>query len=92
MKFFILLPALALTGASQPVLEIYPDTHIEVSPREPSPDIPSCALDRLAGEEPVVVEKRDLGDLPPADAYMAVWRTDAEGCADPLTASAYRDR
>ena len=30
------------------------------------------------------VGKRNLADLPPADAYAAVWRTDEKGCPDPV--------
>lgn len=53
---------------------------------ERAPSAP-CKVDYLAKGKPAKPQK--LGELPPADAWAAVLRTDDKGCPDPLR---YRDR
>lgn len=54
--------------------------------------MPDCPQQKSPADYSGTIEKRNLDQLPPADTYMAVLRTDDEGCLDPLLASELRDR
>ena len=86
-RYLLIVPTLALLGAAPPAKLPGPQS----SPvRLVSPVPETC--DRIGsyaqGERQAPQMKR-LGELPPAEAYMAVYRTDEKGCLDPLLA---RDR
>ena len=83
-RFLLILPALSLVGASppQPVAPQVRPTHV-FSP------VPShCApLGSIANGPAATPQLRRLGELPGAQAYMAVHRTDEKGCLNPMLAS-----
>ena len=81
-----LVPALALIGtAPAPVADAG-----RVTTRLVSPVPQACKpVGAVAQSGPMRPEMKRLGELPPAETYMAVYRTDARGCLDPLLA---RDR
>jgi hypothetical protein len=86
-RYLLIVPMLALLGAAPPTS---PPAAQPSPTRLVSPVPETC--DRIGsyaqGERQAPRMKR-LGELPPAEAYMAVYRTDEKGCLDPLLA---RDR
>ena len=86
-RHLLVVPILALLGAAPPAKP----PAAQSSPARVISPIPT-ACDKTGsyaeGERRAPQLKR-LGELPPAEAYMAVYRTDANGCLDPLLA---RDR
>jgi hypothetical protein len=86
-RYLLVFPSLALLGATLPAK---PPAAQSNPARIVSPVPAVC--DRIGsyaqGERQAPQLKR-LGQLPPAEAYMAVYRTDEKGCLDPLLA---RDR
>jgi hypothetical protein len=86
-RYLLIVPAFALLGAA-------PATQTKGPQAQPtrviSPVPGTCAkIGSYAQGEQVPPQLKRLGELPPAEAYMAVYRTDANGCLDPLLA---RDR
>ena len=86
-RYLLIVPVLALLGAA-PTTEPLP-RHAQPT-RVVSPVPSSC--DRIGSyaqthQGPPQIKR--LGQLPSAEAYMAVYRTDEKGCIDPLLA---RDR
>ena len=87
IRYLLVVPALALLGAANPAKPL----SAQSSPARivsPAPAICDKVGSYAQGERQAPQLKR-LGELPPAEAYMAVYRTDEKGCLDPLLA---RDR
>ena len=86
-RYLLAVPFLALLGAAPAPPAIAP----KARPTNAFTPLPStCApIGSVAEGEKGPPRLRRLGDLPPAEAYMAVLRTDEKGCLDPLLA---RDR
>ena len=78
MRTLLLVPVLALLGAAPPA----PEPARLVSP-QPSACKPLGSVAQGVNGP----EFHKLGELPPGIAFMAVYRTDARGCIDPLLAS-----
>ena len=86
-RYLLIVPALALLGAA-PATET--NSPLAKPTRVVSPVPATCArIGSQAQGERTAPQMKRLGDLPPAEAYMAVYRTDENGCLDPLLA---RDR
>ena len=86
-RYLLIFPTLALLGAAPPT---EPTPRHAQPTRVVSPVPATCEkIGSLAQGEPGSAQMKRLGDLPPAEAYMAVVRTDEKGCLDPLLA---RDR
>lgn len=77
MALSLMLALAALTVASP------------AAPRAALKPAPTCPEQQLAKSTRAPTFRR-LGELPPAETYMAVFRVDSKGCLDPLTAAAYR--
>ncbi|HEX6217982.1 MAG TPA: hypothetical protein VFZ35_01760 [Sphingomicrobium sp.] len=87
MRYLLVIPIIALLGAAPPAKP--PPLHSSPA-RIVSPVPETCdKIGSYAQGERQAPQLRRLGDLPPAEAYMAVLRTDEKGCLDPLLA---RDR
>ena len=86
-RYLLIVPLLALLGAAPPPAGNAP----QIKPTRVVSPVPSICerTGSYARGEPGPPEIKRLGQLRPADAYMAVYRTDADGCLDPLLA---RDR
>ena len=84
-RYLLVVPALALLGAAPPARppSAQPSPARIVSP---VPAICDKVGSYAQGERQAPQLKR-LGELPPAEAYMAVYRTDEKGCLDPMLAS-----
>ena len=84
----LVVPALALLGAAPP-----PGPPVAAMPQaspariiSPAPNV--CKDQRTFAADPDGrAHMHRLGELPPAQAYMAVYRTDEKGCIDPMLAS-----
>ena len=81
MRAILLLMPLLLLGAA-PAQQAQPGPTAPTKSRLISPT-PNCENLRIAGGEDGS-DLRRLGQLPPADAYQAVYRLDEKGCIDPL--------
>jgi hypothetical protein len=80
-RYLLVVPALALLGATAPAPPKQQPARI-VSPQPNScPSLESIARGKNDGKF------QRLGELPPGLTYMAVYRTDANGCIDPMLAS-----
>jgi len=79
MRRLLILFALTLIGASPPT----PASRSNAGRPVPAFAANDCRLLTETGTRGPV-GKRKLTDLPPADAYAAVWRTDEKGCPDPV--------
>jgi hypothetical protein len=87
MRYLLVVPVLALLGATPPTK---PSSAQSTPTRVISPVPSTCdKVGSYAQGERRAPQLKRLGELPPAEAYMAVYRTDANGCLDPLLA---RDR
>ena len=86
-RYLLIVPALALLGAAPAT----PSSGPQAKPARVISPVPStCAkIGSYAQGEQTPPQLKRLGQLPPAEAYMAVYRTDENGCLDPLLA---RDR
>ena len=83
MRMLASLLPLLLLGAAQPAP---PAAAIAPVPTRLISPTPNCETMSVAlGERDAMPRK--LGELPPADAYQAVYRLDARGCIDPLLVS-----
>ena len=96
MKTLIILPAIALVGAAPP--ESTSSLEMDVAPpaRVAGERLPTFRVVRQCGDlaqtarrdykpdEDAPVTVRKLNELPPAEGYYAVWRTDERGCPDPI--------
>jgi hypothetical protein len=74
----ILVGTLAVTSAAAPSNQ-YPEAREAMRADCPRPPGQQYAL--KPGEP---LKPRKLGELPPAEGYQAVLRTDEKGCLDPL--------
>ena len=84
-RVFLVLPALALLGATPAAR---PNDGLSQPTRLVSPEPSVCKESgSFAQGERTPPKLRKLGELPPAEAYMAVYRTDEKGCLDPMLAS-----
>ena len=84
-RFLLVLPVLALMGAapaSQPAAPRSQPTNV-ISP-VPALCGPSGSIANGPRQAP---QLRRLGELPGAQTYMAVYRTDERGCLNPMLAS-----
>ena len=86
-RVLLILPVMALLGAAPPAKP----PSIQSAPAHIISPVPSTCrqIGTYAQGENERPGLKRLGELPPAEAYMAVYRTDANGCLDPLLA---RDR
>ena len=86
-RYLLIVPALALLGAAPPT----PTSGPQARPARVISPVPSTCekIGTYAQGEKGSLQMKRLGQLPPAEAYMAVLRTDENGCLDPLLA---RDR
>jgi hypothetical protein len=84
-RILLAVPALALLGASPPAPMNAPQPTRVISPLPTTCDRPGS----YANGPNTPPQLKRLGELPPAEAYMAVLRTDEKGCLNPLLA---RDR
>jgi hypothetical protein len=75
-----LLPLLAI-GAAPPAARVMPAPARVISPA------PDCKQQVDVAQSPDGPIFRRLDELPPAQAYQAVYRLDANGCIDPLLVS-----
>ena len=84
-RYLLIVPALALLGAAPATQSSGP----QASPaRVISPVPSSCAkIGSYAQGQSDKPQMKRLGELPGAQAYMAVYRTDENGCLDPMLAS-----
>ncbi|WP_265587305.1 hypothetical protein [Sphingomicrobium arenosum] len=94
MKILLIPAALLLLGAAPPTLKVDLDQQRKVDAPILAPDAPAlCPEDSVAqGVTEQDGQFHRLADLPPGETYMAVYRLDEDGCADPLTAIEYRAR
>ncbi|HET7709312.1 MAG TPA: hypothetical protein VFK50_07245 [Sphingomicrobium sp.] len=86
-RYLLVVPALALLGAAPPADSSAP----LAKPAQIVSPVPATCdkTGSYAQGERTPPRLKRLGELPPAEAYMAVYRTDERGCLDPLLA---RDR
>jgi hypothetical protein len=86
-RHLLIVPVLALLGATPPAKP----PPIQSSPTRVVSPVPATCdkIGSYAQGERQAPQLKRLGELPPAEAYMAVFRTDENGCLDPLLA---RDR
>ena len=86
-RYLLIVPALALLGAAPAT----PDNSPQIKPTRVVSPVPGTCdkLGSYAQGQRDGLQMQRLGELPPAEAYMAVYRTDEKGCLDPLLA---RDR
>ena len=83
-RYLLIVPMLALLGAapaSQPNNSLAQPTRV-ISP-EPSVCKESGSFAQGDRTRP---NMKNLGELPPAQTYMAVYRTDDRGCLNPMLA------
>lgn len=84
-RVFLVLPALALLGASPPARS---NNGLTQPTRVISPQPSVCkGIGSFAQGDRKTARLRRLGELPPAETFMAVLRTDEKGCLDPMLAS-----
>ena len=83
MRFSAAALSLLLLGASPPAPLTPSGTPSPARLISPAPNCPTMSV--TLGERSAV--PRRLGELPPADAFQAVYRLDARGCIDPLLVS-----
>lgn len=86
MTRLLIIPAVALLGAA-PAPNGNPSS--EVRPTRAVSPVPSTCptIGSHAEGERKAPQLKRLGELPPAQTYMAVYRTDEKGCLDPMLAS-----
>ena len=85
--YLAILPVLTLLGAAPPASP--PTGNNITSPARLISPTPSTCREigsHAQGDRQHPQLKR-LGELPPAQTYMSVYRTDARGCLDPMLAS-----
>ena len=82
MRVLILALLLAGSGSAAP----RPDPSVSSSPRQPlAIDLVQCRrLDVVPADGPAPPRAQRLGELPPGDTILAVYRTDADGCVRPV--------
>ena len=83
MRLIACLVSLLAIGATAP--ERLPAPSAPTPSRLISP-APYCTTARTAQSDRPRIHRK-LGELPPADAYQAVYRLGADGCIDPLLVS-----
>lgn len=83
-QYLFVVPAIALVGAAPPP----PPAPIVSQANVISPVPETCqTIGNIAGGPESPPPMRRLGELPGGQTYMAVYRTDANGCIDPMLAS-----
>ena len=84
-RVLLVLPAMALLGAAPAAPPVFP----QASPTRVISPVPSTCkqIDTFAQGDNQRPGLKRLGELPPAQAFMAVYRTDEKGCLDPMLAS-----
>ena len=89
-RYLLMVPMLALLGAA-PAAQ--PDHGLAQPTRVISPQPSVCKeIGSIARGDQNRPQMKNLGELPPAQAYMAVYRTDERGCLDPMLASELQGR
>jgi hypothetical protein len=84
-RYLLIVPTLALLGAA-PAAQ--PNDGLTKPTRVVSPEPSVCRESgSFAQGDRARPNLRNLGELPPAQTYMAVYRTDEKGCLDPMLAS-----
>ena len=83
MRLAVILLALPLLGAAPPS-----PSQPNAGPAARAPKGSECRLLTETGDRGTV-RLRKLGELPPAEAYAAMYRTDEKGCPTPVL---YRSR
>ena len=77
----IALAALPLSAATaEPPAPAPVGSPTRFVPLDPNKDCPSPLAGRAAGD----AQMRNLNELPPANAFHAVYRLDKDGCLDPV--------
>ena len=74
---------LLLLGAAQPAPPTASVAPVPLRLISPTPNCPTMNVALGEGSS----APRKLGDLPPAEAFQAVYRLDSKGCIDPLLVS-----
>ena len=84
-RVLLVLPALALLGATPAAQPAAP----QGSPTRIISPVPSTCkqIGTFAQGDSERPGLKRLGELPPAQTFMAVYRTDEKGCLDPMLAS-----
>jgi len=84
-RHLLIVPALALLGAAPPG----PNHGPQAKPTRVISPVPATCekIGSYAQGERTPPRLKRLGELPGAQAYMAVLRTDENGCLDPMLAS-----
>ena len=86
-RSLLIIPALALMAAA-PAAEPSGNPPAASPTRVVSPVPSTCReIGSHARGEQKQPKMQRLGDLPPGETYMAVYRTDQDGCIDPMLAS-----
>ena len=75
--------SLLALGAAPPAANPAQPAPVPVRLVSPAPHCPTIAVAATDGRSSF----RRLGELPPADAYQAVYRLGSDGCIDPLLVS-----
>jgi hypothetical protein len=85
---FALIPAASTAAEDRPAAPA-PAIATDTSATAISPYAATCASEtaRIAKIQEARPELHKLTDLPDANAYSAVFRTDADGCPDPIVIS-----
>ncbi len=84
-RCLLIAPVLALLGAAPAA---NPDRSLASPTRIVSPVPSTCAnVGSFAQGDRQRPQLKRLVELPPAEPYMAVYRTDDKGCIDPMLAS-----
>lgn len=87
MTRLLIVPAVALLGAAPVAVPSAGPSPITAT-RTVSPVPSTCPnIGSHAQGERKAPQLKRLGELPPAQTYMAVYRTDEKGCIDPMLAS-----
>ena len=81
MRLIVLVTALAILPATSAAERPTGFAKAHNAMRAGGPAPPGLLYALKPGE---ALKPRKLGELPPADAYQAVLRTDEKGCLDPL--------
>jgi len=85
IRYLLIIAMLALPGAAP---SAQPSNNMAQPTRVISPEPSVCKeIGSVARGDPTRPQMKNLGELPPAQTFMAVYRTDEKGCIDPMLAS-----
>ena len=85
IRYLLIIAMLALPGAAP---SAQPSNKMAQPTRVISPEPSVCKkIGSVARGDPTRPQMKNLGELPPAQTFMAVYRTDEKGCIDPMLAS-----